>query len=186
VTCGQECCSDGFACRAGRCIELVCGEGGPCTVFVTGSTHSGKFGGIAGADAICQGEAEAAGLSGVFMAWLSDDATSPSVRFMQSTGPYVRPDGVRIAADWAGLTDGGLDAAIAVDASGNGIPADEEVWTATMASGSADSGTCNNWQTDDSLSGDLGSADSSGIRWTEAARRSCGFYNRLYCFQQSA
>ena len=46
-------------------------------------------------------------------------------RFVQSTIPYVLPDGTRVADDWSDLTDGTIAAAINVLADGtapNGLP----------------------------------------------------------------
>ena len=75
------------------------------TVFLSSAVYDGAMGGLDGADAKCQALAAAAGLPGTFRAWLSDSTGSPSTRFTQSTLRYVRVDGVKVADDWADLTD---------------------------------------------------------------------------------
>ncbi len=86
-------------------------------VFLTSTQHTGDLGGVTGADGICQDAASLAGHPGTFKAWLSGGASSssPSVRFTQSTEPYVRVDGAVVADDWADLTDGTLHNPINVD-----------------------------------------------------------------------
>ena len=80
------------------------------TVFVTSTSYDGNLGGLAGADAKCQDQADAAGLTGTFKAWLSDAKGSPSTRFTRSAGaPYVLVDGTVIADNYAGLTSGSLE-----------------------------------------------------------------------------
>ena len=80
-------------------------------VFVTSETYTGALGGLDGADALCQERANDAGWPGTFKAWLSDRDTSVSQRFDRVFygTPFVRTDGVRVANDWADLTDGTLN-----------------------------------------------------------------------------
>ena len=87
-------------------------------LIVTESTQRGDVGGPEGADAICAGEAAAAGIDGEFKAWLSVTGTPVGDRLTQSTVPYVLPDGTRIADDWNDLVDGSIQAPINVDAMG--------------------------------------------------------------------
>jgi len=86
-------------------------------VFVTSIGHTGNFGGVTGADQFCMDRAAAGGLAGTFKAWISGSAfsSSPASRFARSSIPYVRVDGVQVAADWADLTDGTIDAPITVN-----------------------------------------------------------------------
>jgi hypothetical protein len=161
----------------------------PCRVFVTSTTHNGNLGGLTGADDICQVRASAAGLPGTYKAWLSDNTSTPSTRFVQSTGPYRRIDGVIVADNYADLTDGSLDAAINVTEIGATISADVETWTSTKFDGTrAASGNCDQWTSP--LSGiftaTFGSATTSNTTWTEKDLTStCNEPRRLYCFQQS-
>src|SRR5262245_22597746 len=62
--------------------------------FATSRLYPPNFGGLAVADAHCQELAQAAGLPGSYMAWLSDGlGASPSNRFLKSALPYARVDG---------------------------------------------------------------------------------------------
>ena len=91
-------------------------------IFVTSQRHDGNFGGITGADTFCQGLATSAGLSGTYLAWLSDTTTSPSARFAQANVPYRLVDGTTIANDWADLVDGSIQNPINLDEYGNAAP----------------------------------------------------------------
>jgi hypothetical protein len=80
----------------------------PMTFFVTGETHSGNLGGLAGADAICQRLAAAAGAgSRTWRAYLSTQGspTEPAVnaRDRIGNGPWHNARGVMIAASLADL-----------------------------------------------------------------------------------
>ena len=111
-----QACGEGEVCVGGAC-EPACN---PCRVFVTSTTHDGNLGGLAGADAICQARAAAAGLPGTYLAWLSDGSASPATRFLtQSAGPYRLVNGTTIADDWADLTSGDLDAPINITETGD-------------------------------------------------------------------
>ena len=113
--------------------------------------YDGALGGLGGADAKCDARASEAGLSGTFKAWLSDSGCGPADGcrdFTQSTLPYFRVDGVRVADDWADLTDGSLQASINVDEFGD----DQDIadaWTNTQIDGSIDvmdsASNCNEW-----------------------------------------
>ena len=104
-------------------VSSVTSQEASSTVFVTSTRYNGNLGGLAGADAICQERAEAAGLApGIYLAWLSVDSGSagtPLTRFVQSPGPYTLVDGTTIVANnWADLTDGFLAASISLDENG--------------------------------------------------------------------
>ena len=91
--------TDGWLCECVNCK----------TVFVTSTKHTGNLGGQAGADAICQSRASAAGLAGTFLAWISEGSIDePRDRFTQSSASYRRVDGTTIASNWDDLIDGHL------------------------------------------------------------------------------
>ncbi len=80
----------------------------PMTFFVTGETHSGNLGGLAGADAICQRLAAAVGAGErSWRAYLSTYGTStePAVnaRDRIGNGPWHNARGVMIASNLADL-----------------------------------------------------------------------------------
>ena len=84
------------------------GQRPPLGFFVTSSTHGGNLGGIAGADAICQRLATAAGAGNrTWRAYLSAHGTpaQPAVnaRDRIGNGPWYNAAGVKIASNVADL-----------------------------------------------------------------------------------
>jgi cysteine-rich repeat protein len=201
--CGNGVVEADEVCDDGNANDDVCTNTcawGPATriVFVTSEIYTGNLGGLAGADAKCQSLADAAGLPGNYMAWLSTGASSPSTRFMQSPNPYVLVNGTKVADDWADLTDEEIDHPIDTDQAGNpspegvGLPCRNETrvvftstfWDGTDLVGPLD-GDCQGWTT------------SSGSWLTTLARTTrvnpwshgcngpfCADSAGLYCFQQ--
>ena len=152
-------------------------------VFATSSSHTGGFGGSAGADAICAARASAAGLAGTFKAWVAVSGSSPASSFVQSALPYQLVDGTTVALDWADLVDGGLAHAINQDE--NGDPVFADVWTGTDTAGGQAAATCNNWSSaSGAVTGQCGSAFQSNGAWTASSLPSCNTALRLYCFEQ--
>lgn len=151
-------------------------------VFTTATAYTGNLGGIAGADAKCQAEADALNLPGTYYAWLSDDTTSPAERFNRDFGAYYLSDRTtKIADDWADLTDGTLDNPI-------GGPG---VWTNVAADGSSNGHTnsCAGWTSDAlfTYSGNVGDGTSQTSQWNIDPFNSpfaCSGTASLYCFQQ--
>jgi len=170
-------------------------------VFLTSTVSDANLGGVAGADAICQARANFAGLPGTFKAWISAGDltafTDPATTFTQSTTPYVRVDGVVVAADWADLTDGTLDAPINIDELGVAhIDDSPAAWTATNTDGTAvvyDAGRlgilipdCSDW-TDSNGNAGIGVAVNTDSYWTRhepVGDAVCSVNQRLYCFEQ--
>jgi len=161
------------------------------TVFVTDSTHAGDLGGVAGADAICQAEADAAGLPGTYLAWISDAGTSPAARFNHTPeAAYVLVDGTLVALGWADLTDEMLVHSINLSALGT-EHAQVGSWTNTRPDGtSLDTGDhdCQGWTS--ALPADFGVVGLSGEcgpDWTMHIAMFCDFEAiHLYCFGQEA
>jgi len=158
-------------------------------IFVTSATYTGKLGGLQGADNTCQKLAAAAGLANpaTFRAWLSDGFEPIAERITPFQGPYIRPDGVRIADDWEDLTDGVLDTSISIDESKQSHKDDDitYVWTNIAADGGLDSYTsCDGWASADAgKSGRVGVLNSTGSTWTHHSERICLFKARLYCVE---
>jgi len=174
--CGNTCDSGG--CASGECYKRV---------FVTSTTHNGAMGGLAGADAICQARATAAGLSGTYMAWLSDSTGSPSTRFTQSEAPYVLVNGTVIANDWYDLTDGSIDNYFNRNEFGATVSSSSYPYTSTTAAGTLidASRTCSNWT---ATSGPVyfGCTDSTSSSWSICwgGVNHCAMSMPLYCFEQ--
>ncbi len=152
-------------------------------VFVTSTTQTGNFGGLSGADALCQTRANAAGLGSTWKAWLSTSSVNAKDRIADAT--YVRLDGVVVASNKADLIDGSITNAISIDEFGanNTFPG---VWTGTNTAGTVDGSLhCSSWSSTGS-SGMLGRANQSDYRWTAECCGGVGCSNnyRLYCFEQ--
>ncbi len=185
---GESCASLGFLFSG----ELACApscsfDTSGCeskTVFVSSVVDDGDLGGITGADATCNSLAAAEGLSGSFLAWLSDSATSPSARFTQSSVPYVLVDGTIVAEDWADLIDGTLDANIGLSEDGQSVVG--SVWTATTPIGGTFFGSsCVDWSS--SSSGDFsfpGLTTAASGAWSLSGFSLCSDSNHIYCFEQ--
>jgi Protein of unknown function (DUF1554) len=164
----------------------------PKIVFVTSGVYDGGLGGVSGADTICQAEAQAAGLSGTFKAWVSDDHESPGTRFTKNGSPYQLADGTVIAADWNDLTDGILSNPIHLDADGIAFPGVQYPWTNTLPHGTPDNSfgapfldSCFEWRrVDGEFTGSVGSTNSTNSNWTDFSHHNCFFRNPLYCFEQ--
>jgi hypothetical protein len=179
-------------CSVGDCIGGVCGK----AVFVTSQSFTGNVGGLAGADAICQTLAIAAGLPGKYLAWLSTMSSPPSKRFQKFDGPYVLVDGTIVANDWGDLTDGTLESPIVLTESGAlgsaavaGI-CGSSVWTGTDLDGFAtNTDDCDGWTsatgTHSVTYGDFGAVDN---QWTNGCYRNedgdCSVVLPLLCFEQ--
>ncbi len=159
-------------------------------VFVTEATYTGDLGGVAGANEKCQAEASAAGLGGVYKAWVSDSISSPSITFTRSVFPYVTTTGVQVASDWTDLTDGTIENSIDRDA--NGVLRGVEVWTYTKVDGTKSdldvvTRGCDNFTSDSNLYyGVIGNTTATTSSWTSAGYQGCHYLgkHRLYCFQQ--
>ncbi len=162
----------------------------PCErrIFVSSASYTSAFGGLAAADAECDALARAAGLPGTFRAWLSAGAQSAAARLTGAAVPYVRVDGVRVAASWTDLRDGTLDAPIQVDELGALVSTAVTAWTNTTATGATSGGTstaCGSWASPSVGIAFVGSASAVDATWTESAAVSCpGRMRRLYCVEQ--
>jgi len=189
-------------------MRLLCMERGPGPalspfgdsgkiVFASSATGPGDLAswsqadpgssGIVAGDSICRNLAGDAGLPNAegFKAWLSDDDTAAPAR-ISSEGPWIRPDGVLVAADKSQLLSSFRNTGIAVtehsDYVGSGV---RSVWTGTGDDGVPESDNCNNWQdASGSFEGVLGSVRNSAENWSRELIRGCGFSSaRLYCIE---
>lgn len=162
--------------------------GGPVSrVFVSSRTYLGVIGagGLPGADAECQSMADAAGLGGTWVAWLSTwSGPNAAGRLAHATHPYVLVGGGVVAADWTDLTDKTIGVPIHNDETG--APADDAVtlvWTGTNTDGAGFSPCCTDWT--ESNSGSMtGLTTAVDLKWTTAGGMTCDQPGRIYCFEQ--
>ncbi|MCB9570186.1 MAG: DUF4215 domain-containing protein [Myxococcales bacterium] len=220
--CKAAACGDGYvqgdeACDDGNTDDLDACSGDCATsrrfVFVTADVYDGNLGGLAGADALCNGlvdDARAdmvpAFLAGrTFKAWLSDDTQSPDTRFSAKGegfgGTYVMIDSTKdpvelvpVAVGWAGLVSGMLDHPLDHDQQGKLIQANEvkEVWSNTQPDGTGGKWAMAQNQLDDAHCqnwsstvgiGNTGLTDLATGNWTAKGLKNCDGAARLYCIE---
>jgi sugar lactone lactonase YvrE len=222
-------CSANQTCQAGKCQggqAKFCNDGTTCTddacdpktgactfqfngtceairrVFVTAQAWPGNLGGVTGAHQKCQAAADAAGLGGIWQAWIGDSATGPAQSFDKGAVPYRLLSGAAIASHWADLTDGKLTAPIDTDEKGKAVVKGAascvvdgaKVWTGATTAGeivtSSFYQSCSNWNyqgTSTLYKAWVGSSGRADSGWTQA----CGTEKcdptvpgHLYCFEQ--
>ena len=188
------------ACNEDEAVDCGCEEAGcfapMCTkmAFVLAKPMSAKFGGVAAADQMCAQEAAAAGLPGLYYAWLSEADAGPRDRFSRSTVPYTLPDGTTLADDWAGLVGAGPAAPIDMTAAGGKVAGkdDDRVWTGTDRDGRASSynnasNFCSGWSRNsinDSVVVGLLRKRAKAGDWTLGDLVPCTGDGWVYCVQQ--
>jgi hypothetical protein len=99
--------------------------------------------------------------------------------------PYVLVGGSTIAADWAALTDGTLDAPIDHDETGTAIdPSNDHVWTGASTTGSPLPYHCEGWTSTLPDFTPRGLATATDSAWVMSGPDPCATADHLYCFEQ--
>ena len=186
----------------------------PLTVFVTSASGNGNLSlwsdalavsatGVAAGDAVCQARATAAGLSGTFVAWLSDSTTDAYCHVQGFTGtisgtnpncgqatlpvaagPWVRTDGNPFAPTIDKLINNGqVYAPVRYDETGT-LVTNFFYFTGTASNGATTANTCSDW-TDSTNSSNttFGSSDGTTYFWTSYGDTGCSVTDHLLCFQ---
>ena len=167
----------------------------PKTIFVSSTLHTGNLNGLAGADAICQGLADAPGSivpEGEYVALLSTRNINGAQRLTPSSGPYLRSDGAIVAASYAALfstrnvASPAHDLVTTVNRDELGDSQNNEVvWTSTTRNGINPTNTCDDWTlADQSLIPATGNTSQTDEGWIDFSGRSCDTSARLYCVQR--
>jgi hypothetical protein len=164
---------------------------------------SGGLPGLAGADAVCNASATAAGLKGTYVAWLSDDTDDALCRVNDLTGkagtncgglldplnpagPWVRTDGLPFAGTTDELLAHGPITPMRFNEYGDEVDVNAYglYYTATEDSTGAvhAAGACTNWS---SVFGTVlfGNEANTGARWTAYGTSGCNQVRRLVCMQ---
>jgi hypothetical protein len=147
--------------------------------------------GVAGFDALCAAEAQAANLPGTFRALVATSGASAAARFNVSAGAqtWVRGDGIPIVAGASDIATNNVLIPLVAAADGT-KQGGNLVWTGAAGPGDLGAQTCGDW----SGGGDGGVVGTAGTvhgRFTGAPGwfgnygvMPPGFPNHLYCFQQ--
>jgi len=190
LTCsGRGTCSDATGTAACTCKAPFTGKNceigppGPI-VFVSSAATKGNIGGLAGADAMCQGLAAGAGLSGTFKAFLSDSVMTATARLARPAGSYKLVTGTVVAATANDLFSGTLVALVDRDEAGV-VVAGTELWTGSNATGGSTGSNCGDWT--QATAASLGTEGVNGFtdgRWLNSYDQFCDRDARLYCVQQ--
>lgn len=153
-------------------------------VFVTSTKHvPGSLGGLAGADAICQARASAAGLPGTYVAWLSTATVDARDRLGTARG-WRRPDGMPFVDTQGALLNGRILYPAIVDETGTRVPATvgELVVTNTSPEGLAATTDCGGFASTTGMTA-AGTPAGTTRMWTQNGQDvGCATPARLYCF----
>jgi hypothetical protein len=134
-------------------------------------------------DALCSGEATAAGLANPdsYKAWVSLAASPAPMRFTNVRG-WVRADGLPFGDTAASFTTGGRPL-YPLDINQNGALAYYPVWTGTNADGTV-ANNCGDWKSNTpGPTGLMGFSQAGSGTWTQSSDHGCGSQGALYCFE---
>ncbi len=173
--------------------DMFCGTPPPPPVklmFTTVGTITGNMSGGTAGDALCQAEADAAGLTGTFKALLASATGSPLDRWGAVPGDFASgikaPNNVVIANNWADFSDGNLTQPPNRSAT-NTIVSGNYVWTGIIGSASGDftlnPNDCSNWSTTSGI-GSRGQVSISNTSWLNSFTANCTTSQHLHCVQQ--
>lgn len=164
------------------------GSGPEIRVFATSGSWNGNLGGLSGADAKCQAEADAASLGGTWIAYLSTstvnaiDRVDNNTKIVNMLGETIAEYGLKVAYRTAG--DVNLDYPVFYDATGTYTPAIDIVWTGTRNNGLVNAPyTCSDWTSTSGLAL-IGSIRGNNFTWNSWQALACNNLYRLYCFEQ--
>jgi hypothetical protein len=197
----------GVSCNGTR--RLMClqrGSGQPLTgharygrrdAFVSSIEITGDLGGLAGADAICQSSAAAAGLyrPDSFKALLASSEGNISISDRITVdGDWYRRDGLLFAHNKAELTNGAVTLPLNVTEEGDYTRGHSVALTGAQTDGSPFQNLdCNGWTSVDGMASGsepnmVAFADSGGHEWLNIAELSCtpdSWPLRLYCLSDA-
>ncbi len=163
-------------------------------VFVTSSKYASNFGGTQQADDICEGAANAAGLGGSWIAWVSASTgravpETPIERLTLSGGPWYLVDGTtKIFNNEGNLRTKPL-APINRDEHGAVLAPTEGAWTATEMGGIASPDDCRGWSDEYQLYARVGlpgrvGGDAGDSDWTEGETDPCAQRYHFICLER--
>lgn len=161
-------------------------------VFVTSSGYGANLGGLAGADAICNAHAQAAGLGGQnYVAWLSTTTVAAPSRLGSARG-WIRTDGQPVVDSVEDLRQNQFFYPIRLDERGRDVAAGTPfgfmpVWAGVSSDYDQPSAvTCNDWTSEaTTVAALVGDSAAGAVTWTwNNAHYACGGWQLpLFCFE---
>jgi len=158
-------------------------------VFVTRETYDGNFkahgstsdpDGLKGANTLCNAAAEAAGLGGAWIAWLSVTGNDAINRVADVAPWYLIDQTTKVFDTHAQLAS---PANVPVNATEYGDIVSGPAWTGTTLLGTAQSARCGEWKNNGTTLGAWGDVGSA-FDWSYKNTEACSTKARLYCFEQ--
>jgi hypothetical protein len=168
----------------GASLDVSLDIGAGHLIFVTSSTHTGKIGGLPGADAICAARAKAAARPGTYKALISDSQTDANAR-LSITQAVFNTAGQLVASGPADLWDGDVKNTVAYDEHGVQVTSVFRVWCGTRDSGvKYGKDLCQDWGSDAKTHwGEIGTLTSK-VTWIDDQAVTCDKLSRIYCISQ--
>lgn len=161
-------------------------------VFVSSASLPANFNGTGAADNQCNNFANAAGLGGIWIAWLSTPNTPAASRSTHPNVPYTLVDKQTIVAQsFTDLTDGQLAHPIDHTEFGQVAQANTScqiptcVWTGTTPNGAFMAPDCQDWTSSTPLfQGVIGDFTGVGPVWSAFGQTACANQAHIYCIEQ--
>ena len=167
---------------AGCPLGAIC-DGTFNYAFVTSTDYDViELGGVAGADAKCNERAQAAGLPGEYVAWLSSSTSNARDRLGTASG-WVRTDRRPFAASADDLFVAKIRYPLAVDETGTNVASGVRyVRTGTLADGTVSKDKhCADWSLDSGGAVEMGDPFTGNHRWSTLAAGGCTGKTPIYC-----
>ncbi|MBL4636147.1 MAG: hypothetical protein JKY56_19965, partial [Kofleriaceae bacterium] len=160
-------------------LGAICGPDQNIAFVTSMPVFPGSLGGLSGGDDLCNSRADAAGLPGTYIAWLSDSTTDAATRIIEANASgWVRPDGRPFALSRARLLTGQLLYPLSLDENGN--EALVNVVSGTSMEGTRTTDTCGDW-TSETEQGESGRSDFVSRAWTSFGAFPCTSPAHIYC-----
>jgi hypothetical protein len=145
-------------------------------VFVTKGTYTGSA--VLNA---CQAAANAAGLGGTWVGWLSTSRQN-AIDKVTAAGPWKLLTGETVFNNHAQL---GMSVSVSLDVTEDGakLPGNVYVWTGTNGNGQVAPYTCADWTSSASEVGTIGATSDTTTAWTNYGDAVCSSSKAVYCFE---
>jgi hypothetical protein len=152
----------------------------PKRVFVTKTVYAATA-----APTVCQSSADAAGLGGTWVPWLSakwSTGNDNAITTVTSNGSWALVTG-EVAFQTRGQLGTTPSVPINVTETGTTLPMNEGVWTGTLTGGTASDYTCQGWTENRNIfAGTVGNVSSTD-GWSNSSYDNCSASHHVYCFE---